>query len=39
MYFDNSEVDPKRRGKDKKLLEDFTECDKRVRNFMNEVND
>jgi len=32
-------LDPKRRGKDKKLLEDFTECDKRVRNFMNEVND
>jgi hypothetical protein len=31
-------LDPNRRQKDKKLLEDYLECDKRVRNLMNEIN-
>lgn len=31
-------LDPKRRQRDKKIMEDYTECDKRVRNYINEVN-
>jgi len=31
-------LDPNRRQKDKKLLEDYIECDKRVRNLMTENN-
>ena len=31
-------LDPNRRQRDKKVIEDYLECDKRVRNFMNEVN-
>jgi len=31
-------LDPNRRQKDKKLLEDYIECDKRVRNLINEIN-
>ena len=31
-------LDPKRRQKDKKLLEDYSECEKRVRNHINQDN-
>jgi chromosomal replication initiation ATPase DnaA len=31
-------LDPKRRQRDKKIMEDFYECDKRVRNLINENN-
>jgi chromosomal replication initiation ATPase DnaA len=31
-------LDPKRRQRDKKIIEDYSECDKRVRNYINEDN-
>ena len=32
-------LDPNRRSRDKKVYEDYIECDKKVRNFINEVNE
>jgi chromosomal replication initiation ATPase DnaA len=31
-------LDPKRRQRDKKVFEDYSECEKRVRNYINEDN-
>ena len=31
-------LDPKRRQRDKKIIEDYEECEKRVRNYINESN-
>ncbi len=31
-------LDPNRRQRDKKIIEDYNECDKRVRNYINEDN-
>lgn len=31
-------LDPKRRQRDKKIIEDYSECEKRVRNYINENN-
>lgn len=31
-------LDPKRRQRDKKISEDYAECEKRVRNYINETN-